>query len=378
MQKDSKQWKRGVYWFIFATLVICVYKLLDNFGDITIWLKNLINILMPFIIALIVAYLFYLPCRKVESFYMKAKPKFIKKRARWLSIFTVYLIALLVILLIIKFVVPTVYESLVELANALPGYYDKMINSLQDLPEDSVLNKIDLKGIINNLGEINLAEYLSMERLTEYVKGILGFATTLFDVFVTIIVSMYLLAERKEIVEFARKLCGAVFNHNTYMNIGKYFRESNEIFFKFISSQILDGFVVGILTGIAMTILKVKYGILLGFFIGLFNLIPYLGAIVAVIIAIIITIFTGGISQAIWMAIIVIIIQQIDANIINPRIIGSSLKISPILIIFSVTVIGAYFGIIGMFLAVPIVAIIKLLLQDYIKYREENKKEEIE
>ena len=378
MQKDSKQWKRGVYWFIFATLVICVYKLLDNFGDITIWLKNLINILMPFIIALIVAYLFYLPCRKVESFYMKAKPKFIKKRARWLSIFTVYLIALLVILLIIKFVVPTVYESLVELANALPGYYDKMINSLQDLPEDSVLNKIDLKGIINNLGEINLAEYLSMERLTEYVKGILGFATTLFDVFVTIIVSMYLLAERKEIVEFARKLCGAVFNHNTYMNIGKYFRESNEIFFKFISSQILDGFVVGILTGIAMTILKVKYGILLGFFIGLFNLIPYLGAIVAVVIAIIITIFTGGITQAIWMAIIVIIIQQIDANIINPRIIGSSLKISPILIIFSVTVIGAYFGIIGMFLAVPIVAIIKLLLQDYIKYREENKKEEIE
>lgn len=378
MQKDSKQWKRGVYWFIFATLIICVYKLLDNFGDITIWLKNLINILMPFIIALIVAYLFYLPCRKVESFYMKSKPKFIKKRARWLSIFTVYLIALLVILLIIKFVVPTVYESLVELANALPGYYDKMINSLQELPEDSILNKIDLEGIINNLGEINLAEYLSMERLTEYVKGILGFATTLFDVFVTIIVSMYLLAERREIVEFARKLCGAVFNHNTYMNIGKYFRESNEIFFKFISSQILDGFVVGILTGIAMTILKVKYGILLGFFIGLFNLIPYLGAIVAVVIAIIITIFTGGITQAIWMAIIVIIIQQIDANIINPRIIGSSLKISPILIIFSVTVIGAYFGIIGMFLAVPIVAIIKLLVQDYIKYREENKKEEIE
>ena len=378
MQKDSKQWKRGVYWFIFATLVISVYKLLDNFGDITTWLKNLINILMPFILALIVAYLFYLPCRKVESFYKKAKPKFIKNKARWLSIFTVYLIALLVILLIIKFVVPTVYESLVELANALPGYYDTMINSLQELPEDSILNKIDLQGIINNLGEINFAEYLSMERLTEYVKGILGLGAALFDVFVTIIVSMYLLAERKEIVEFARKLCGAVFNHNTYMNIGKYFRESNEIFFKFISSQILDGFVVGILTGIAMTILKVKYGILLGFFIGLFNLIPYLGAIVAVIIAIIITIFTGGISQAIWMAIIVIIIQQIDANIINPRIIGSSLKISPILIIFSVTVIGAYFGIIGMFLAVPIVAIIKLLVQDYIKYREENKKEEIE
>ncbi len=122
-----------------------------------------------------------------------------------------------------------------------------------------------------------------------------------------------------------------------------------------------------------MSILNVKYAILLGFMIGLFNLIPYLGAIVAVIIAIIITLLTGGISQAIWMAIVVIIIQQIDANIINPKITGTSLKISPILIIFSVTVIGSYFGIIGMFLAVPIVAIIKLILTDYIRYKEEQK-----
>ncbi len=164
-----------------------------------------------------------------------------------------------------------------------------------------------------------------------------------------------------------------MFNTNAYHAIGKYFKESNEIFFKFISSQLLDGIVVGILTSIAMSILHVKYAVLLGFMIGIFNLIPYFGAIIAVIIAVIITLLTGGISQAIWMAIVVIILQQIDANIINPKITGSSLKISPILIIFSVTVFGSYFGIIGMFLAVPIVAIIKLLILDYIKYKEELK-----
>ncbi len=127
-----------------------------------------------------------------------------------------------------------------------------------------------------------------------------------------------------------------------------------------------------------MSILGVKYAVLLGFMIGLFNLIPYLGAIVAVVIAIIITLLTGGVSQAIWMGIVVIIIQQIDANIINPKITGTSLKISPILIIFSVTVIGAYFGVMGMFLAVPIVAVIKLMLNDYIKYKEELKENEEE
>lgn len=122
-----------------------------------------------------------------------------------------------------------------------------------------------------------------------------------------------------------------------------------------------------------MSILGVKYAILLGFMIGLFNLIPYLGAIIAVVIAIIITLLTGGISQAIWMGIVVIIIQQLDANIINPKITGTSLKLSPILIIFSVTVVGSYFGIIGMFLAVPIVAVIKLMIMNYIKYKEEQK-----
>ena len=132
----------------------------------------------------------------------------------------------------------------------------------------------------------------------------------------------------------------------------------------------LDAFVIGVLTSIAMSIIGVKYSVLLGFMIGLFNLIPYFGAIIAVIIAIIVTIFTGGLGQAILMAVIVIILQQIDANVINPKIIGNSLKISPLLVIFAVTVGGAYFGVIGMFLAVPVIAVIRILVVDYINYKK--------
>ena len=118
-----------------------------------------------------------------------------------------------------------------------------------------------------------------------------------------------------------------------------------------------------------MTIMGIKYAPLLGFFIGLFNMIPYIGAIIAVAISALVTLITGGLSQTIWMLIVVIILQQIDANIINPRIVGQSLKISPLLVIFAVTVGGAYFGILGMFLAVPIVAVLKILVEDYINYR---------
>ena len=124
---------------------------------------------------------------------------------------------------------------------------------------------------------------------------------------------------------------------------------------------------------VALTIMKVKYAVLLGFLIGVFNLIPYFGAIIAVIVACLITIFTGGFVQAIWVAVVLIILQQIDANIINPKILRDALEISKILIIFAVTVGGAYFGVLGMFLGVPAIAVIKMMLDDYIERNEKEK-----
>ena len=123
-----------------------------------------------------------------------------------------------------------------------------------------------------------------------------------------------------------------------------------------------------------MTIMGVKYAPLLGFFIGIFNMIPFVGAIIAVGISAIITLITGGLSQAIWMLIVVIILQQIDANIINPKIIGKTLKISPLLVLLAISIGGAYFGILGMFLAVPVIAIAKILIEDFVDYRLAIKK----
>lgn len=370
MEKEKKVITKWLYWFTFAVAVIVVYKVLDKFGEITTWIKGLISILYPFIMAVIIAYLFYIPCRGIES---RLRKMGLKKGARGLSIFIVYTIAIIFCVLVIKFVIPTASESIMELVGSLPNYYTKATEAIKEMPEDSILNKINATQLIEGLGDIDLTQYFSLENLGQYIKGVLGLATTLFDIFVTLVVSIYILAERTEILNFARRFCKAIFRNDTYKDIGKNFRRSNEVFFKFLSSQLLDGLVVGIMVSIAMSILHVKYAVLLGFMIGLFNLIPYLGAVIAVAIAVIITALTGGISQAIWMAVTVIILQQIDANIINPRITGNSLNISPILVIFSVTVFGAYFGIIGMFLAVPIVTIIKLSIEDYISIRANGK-----
>ena len=199
----------------------------------------------------------------------------------------------------------------------------------------------------------------------------------IFDIFVAFIVSIYVLNSRKSIIDFLERLLGAIFTDKAYRNINKYFNRTNQIFFKFLASQLLDAVVVGVLTAIAMSIMGVKYAVLLGFMIGLFNIIPYFGAIIAVGIATIITFLTGGLSQAIWMLVVVTILQQIDANVINPKIVGDNLRINPLLVILAVTIGGAYFGVIGMFLAVPVVAVLKLIIDDFIKLRNYKKKNKV-
>lgn len=374
MEKNNRMWTKGLYWFLFAVAVITVYKTLDNFSDIANWIKGIFDVLMPFIIGILIAYIFYIPCKKLEEWFGKSKFKLVRKKARQISIFTIYLIAIIIVILAINFIVPALATSITDLANNLVNYYNNTIEGFKAIPEDSILRKIDIEKIANSLSDIKIEEYINLETITQYAKGAIGVANSLFDFFVSFIVSIYILSERTQILRFMRKLAGAIFKEKTYKAIGKYFDKTNTIFFKFLSSQILDGFVVGILTSIAMLLLGVKYAVLLGFLIGLSNLIPYFGAIVGVGIAIIITIFTGGISQAIWLAIVVIILQQIDANIINPKIVGNSLKISPLLVIFAVTIGGAYFGIFGMFLAVPIFTMLKIFILDYIEYKNNVKK----
>ena len=252
------------------------------------------------------------------------------------------------------------------------------MNKYSELPEDSVIKNNIIDEVTKMIQNINIRQYFEINKIIEYLMGALNAVTSIFEVFVAIIVSIYILLERTQIINFIKKFINAIFKENTYKNIDKYFNNSNEIFFKFIASQFLDAIIVGILVTIALSIMGVKYAPLLGFFIGLFNMIPYFGAIIAVGISVLITAITGGISQAIWMLIVVIILQQIDANIINPKIVGKSLEISPLLVILAVTIGGAYFGILGMFLAVPIIAVLKIFVEDYVNFKLKSKKEEKE
>jgi len=310
-EKKSENWKNWIAIFTVGLLLILVYKLLDNFTQIGEWIGTLFSVLAPFLVGLLIAYLLYMPCRGLENLYKKTKKKnFINKHARTLSVATVYIIAILIIVIVLIFVIPAIIDSAIEFVSNIQNYYNEALQAIDQLPAESFLKSEIVTNAIAKIQNIDLERFTNLESIINYLKGAFNIVNGIFSAFVAFV---------------------------------------------------------------AMSIMGVKYAVLLGFMIGLFNLIPYFGAIIAVIVAVIVTIFTGGIGKAIIMAIVVIVLQQIDANVINPKIVGNSLKMSPLLVIFAVTVGGAYFGVIGMFLSVPIMAVVKLLVTEFIEYRNTNK-----
>lgn len=373
MNEIKRNLSKWMYWFLLAVSIILVYKFLDNFTAIGDAIHNFISVITPFLAGTLMAYLLYIPSSRIEKKIEKSKNKILKKRARGLSVLITFILAIILIIILVNVILPVVIESVIELVNNFQGYWNTAIERLNTLPESSILKNEKVTDLVQSIGDsiknIDLKQYINAEKITGYVKGALGVASGIFNVFVAIIVSIYILLQRGQIMSFFAKLGTAIFDEKTCNKMGEYVDSSNKIFFKFISSQLIDAVVVGILVTIAMTIIGVKYAVLLGFVIGLFNIIPYFGAIIAVALSILITMITGGLSQALIMAIVVIILQQIDANIINPKIIGNSLEISPLLVIFAVTVGGAYFGVLGMFLAVPVVAVLKIVINDWVEYK---------
>ncbi len=383
MEKE-KMLRRWLFWFSFALAAIIVYKFLDNFTSITDFFKNFISIIKPFLFSVLLAYLLYLPCKRIETAFSNSKICWCNKHKRGLGVLSVYIIALTILFIVINFIWPTLLSSMMDLINNLPNYYESAVSFFDDAAPGSWQEKIAETEVIQNLKNYDFSTTINGliggGQIGEYLGKIMGAANTVFDIFVTFVVSIYILVERGDIKSFCKNVCKALFNDTKYNKIRKYFNNTNTIFANFIAGQLLDAFIVGTAMAIILSIMNVKYAIVLGYMIGLFNLIPYFGAIFGSCCAGLITVFTGGWPQALWLGFWALVVQQIDGNIINPRILGSHLKISPILVIFAVTVGGAYFGVIGMFLGVPTLALIKIIVNDTIedKIAEKEAMKEIE
>ena len=185
-----------------------------------------------------------------------------------------------------------------------------------------------------------------------------------------IIVSVYMLLGRESLVRATKLVLGLVFKPKTMASLSLYGHKTAKIFYNYIYSQFLDALVVGVLATIGFLLARMPNAPVFGMLLGLMNMVPYFGALIGGVVSVLIMLLSGNFYGAVFIAIYIIVMQQIDANIIQPRIIGENVGIRPIYVLLGITVFGGLIGFWGIFLGAPFMAVIQLLVIDYIAYRK--------
>ena len=299
-----------------------------------------------------------------------------KEKSKGISIASVYLIAALAVFFVIRAVVPAIYKNMLDLYYNIPIYIDEVVTFLTEWQREHnleilILNRPDMaKTLEHFLDKIDVNEF------SKYAQGVATATSGVINTFIGIIVSVYMLIGKEKISASIKRIMIIFLKKERSEKIIHDVSRVNDIFSKYVFCLLMDALIICVLSTIILSILHVKYAIILGLMIGVCNLIPYFGAIFASVSSIIITLITGGFFQALWTAISLLILQQIDGNFIGPRIMGQMLNASPLWIIFAVTLGGGLFGIVGMIISVPVLVVIKMIVIDYINDKEKRMESE--
>ena len=267
--------------------------------------------------------------------------------------------------------IPPLIKNIGDFVYQVPGLIERMTDYINSLD----IVSIDLDYLEKLVSVDNIMKYVKFESINQYASGVMGFSTAFVNVFMGLIISVYILLDRDRLKSAAKRFLKIAVREKTYNKASRYVKMATEFVYKYLYCLIIDAVVVFVLSFIVLTLLKVKYAHIFALLLGTFNLIPYFGAIIATALTAIVTCFTASFTKGIWVAVALIILQQIDANVIQPNLVNNSFSIKPFWVIFAILVGGGFFGIAGILLAVPTAALIKTLLCEYMDKKEaENSK----
>ncbi|UPA31637.1 AI-2E family transporter [Terrisporobacter glycolicus] len=373
---NSKYNTISVYSLIVICCSIIFYFVASQIGSFSEKISIAIGILYPFIIGFAIAYLlnFILDFYEVK---MLGKTQWFGnlKRAhkRSIGLILTYLTAVGICYLFIHFIVPQLIESIMGFVNEVPQYVDNVTR------------------LFNNLiNETNVSpEYAALiqEQMDKYIQFVMDFAkeiipivgnmlkiiaSSIWNIVLGIIISVYLLIDKENFFAINRKIICALFSTKTSNRIFELTYRSNETFGKFLSGKIIDSAIIGVLSFVVFSVFKMPYTLLISVIIGVTNIIPFFGPFIGAIPSFIIILFVSP-TKALVFLLLVFIIQQLDGNIIGPKILGDSIGISAFWILFAILVAGKFLGIVGMIIGVPLFAIVYSIIKEDVEYKLKNK-----
>lgn len=378
-QPNSKYFTIVIYGLLFVLGAILIYKFIGNWPATVKSLGNIFHILSPFLIGAMIALVLY-PFIKTlyNRFFMGVCHIKSKKAAKMLSILVAYLIAVGAFAVLIGFVVPQIYKSITEIANQAPVWYENIRNWFTEFEDKHTNSSIDYNFINQKIEDAlpKLVDYMT-GALTNMVPYILNTSMAILsgvlNLVIAIIVSIYMISDNKNIFYHFKRFLYAVLPKKTADNTRIICKNCGSIFINYIIGKSFDSIIVMIICFIIMLILKLPYAVLISVIVGITNMIPYFGPYIGGVIGGVIIVIASPIKLIIFV-IMIVCIQQVDGLLIGPRIIGSTTGLKPVWVVFSITVGGALFGVIGMFLGVPVFAVLSYLLNITVQHFLDKRK----
>ncbi len=370
----------GMTAFCVVALSLLFYFAVRNisvFGD---FFRKLVTILAPFIWGLVICYLLSPLMRFLEErvflplgkrLYRKNKKGGAAKFARVMSILFSEIVLLLLIAALVYLIIPQILSSVQMLVQNSGTYADNVSKWLDGLlknyPElDSYVGGLfgNINANVGNWLETRLLPQLG-SLITSVSSGVYGFARSIYNLIIGIIVSVYLLADKEGFLAAVKRLSYAVFSVETADKLRQGLNFVDKTFMGFLSGKILDSLIIGIICYIVCSILKMPYTLLVSVIIGVTNIIPFFGPLIGAIPSALIILMVDP-SKCLIFIIFIIILQQIDGNIIGPRILGSSTGINGFWVMFAIILGSGLFGFWGMLLGVPVFVVIYTVIQNLI------------
>lgn len=363
MFKINVRFKRSL---LLATYVIILSYLLLNLKNVGAFISEAFNILTPFTLGIAIAFILNIPMKLFEkhvfSFLDRSKNRGFKKLKRPLSITAAFLCVLGFIIGLILFVIPQLVDSVSSLKNTIPYY----LNSLDKFITDFISTS-DLLATVNTEIFAAWQDFLKLggQLLTGSLSGILsmtlGFTTGVTNLILAIVLAIYMLASKEMLLRQMKQFVAAFFSATMAKRIYYVCHITNLAFYRFIVGQFTEALIIGILCFIGMSIFSMPYALLISVMVGVTALIPIFGAFIGTVPAAFIILLIDPI-QALLFIVFIVILQQLEGNIIYPKVVGNSIGLSAIWIMFAMLVGGSTFGILGMLLGIPLFSVFYQLL----------------
>lgn len=359
----NKQWAATI---VFSGIVLLVVTFLLNRHDLfTSFISYVVDVLRPIIIGLVIAFILYRPCCQAEKLLKKIQKKFPNFKTNALSVFLAYFLLLVILVLVIWIIIPQFIASIRDFGDNIMIYYNNVMRFLNSERGEQIFailqeNGFDPASLRARL--MSLTTYIpdAVSTISTWASGLIG---GVIDFFIGLIFSVYVLAGRKKLRSQGKRILHHFLSQRRYNQISHYGRLTFNTFSNFVSGQLSDAFILGVLIFCIMSIGGLEYPMMIAVILGITNMIPYVGPWLGTVPCALILLMVNP-SHAIAFVIIVIIAQQVDSNLIYPRVVGSSVGLPAIWVLFAITVGGGLFGVLGMIAGVPIMSIIYTIIRE--------------